>query len=188
MFRNTRTLVLSSHARGLRSWLCKYQLFSTPGASLSKTHLLTLAHKDCGRPPVMRYNFLWFQPYAVHVTCNAYDANGSLHWDSHQSCVLQTVAHICTVPMANAIATGKVCCYNFIVHLHSLPQFVESISQGYCSAALWPLACEDAWLLRLTVGCSNHCATALRLGLSESSWTHFGFTMTLVTESGGDWK
>ena len=34
--------------------------------------------------------------------------NGSLYWDSHQSCVrLQIRAGVCAVPMADAVVTAK---------------------------------------------------------------------------------
>jgi len=35
-------------------------------------------------------------------------------------------------PMDDAVATGKVNCYNYIVRLRTLLWFAETISQGYC--------------------------------------------------------
>ena len=75
------------------SWghCCWSRQYSTPGTSLSKTPLLTsaneTAHKEGGQPPVVWYNFWWFQPHSARVTCNVYDANGSSCWDSHHSCI-----------------------------------------------------------------------------------------------------
>ena len=71
------------------------------------------------------------------------------------------MASIFAALTADAIATGKVNCYNFIVRLRSLPslpRFVETISRGYCSAVQRPLACEDVLLIFVDT-------TGLKLGV-----------------------
>jgi len=61
--------------------------------------------------------------------------NVSLNWHSNQSCIrVQIGAGICAVLTADAIATGEVNCHSFIVRLHSLPWFAETISHGYSRA------------------------------------------------------
>jgi len=55
---------------------------STSGTPLRKTHLLSspneIANGECGRPPVMCYNFWWFQPYATRVICNVWDVKTNI--------------------------------------------------------------------------------------------------------------
>ena len=52
--------------------------------------------------------FKIFQSTVARVTCNVKDMNGSLYWDSHQSCMcLQIWASICTV-MVDTVVTGEV--------------------------------------------------------------------------------
>ena len=92
---------------------------------------------------------------------NVYYVNGSLYWDSHLlSICLQIRAGICAVLTADAVVTGEVKCYNFVVQLCSLLRFAETISQGYCSAAQWPLAVyshmTDPHLLYHMTGLRRH--------------------------------
>ena len=64
----------------------------------------------------MLYNVWGCQPHAADVTCNVWDVNGSLYWESHQSCIrLQIGAGIYVVPTADAVATGDVSCHNCII-------------------------------------------------------------------------
>jgi len=56
---------------------------------------------------------------------------------------LQIMADICAVPTADAVAIGEVNWYTFLIRLRSLARFAETISQGYCSSAQWPLSCVD---------------------------------------------
>ena len=98
---------ISIHAcSGLCGWLHQYQPSLRPGTSFWKSPLLTsaneIAHKGCGQPPVMWYNFGCFQPPVVYPGVS-----------------------ICAVSTADTVATGKVNCYNFIVRLHSLPRCVR---------------------------------------------------------------
>ena len=76
--------------------------------------------------------------HAVFRMCMSYYNS---YWHSHQSCIsLHVTAGICTVPTADAVATCQVSCFNCIVRLCSISRFAETIRQGYCSAALRPLA------------------------------------------------
>ena len=73
-------------------------------------------------------------------------ANGSLHYPSSN----------CAVPAADAVATGEINCYNFIVRFRSLPRFEGTISQGYGSAAQRPVWSFARMLRRRSL--HNSCA------------------------------
>ena len=63
---------------------------------------------------------------------------------------------ICTVPMADAVATGKISCYNCTGHSQGL------ISQGYSRAVQRPLTCDDRsiqFLVSLFVCSLDWCVT-----------------------------
>ena len=46
---------------------------------------------------------------------------------------------ICAVFTANAVVTGEVNCYNFIVRFRSLPRFAETIGQEYVVQRNYPV-------------------------------------------------
>ena len=114
--------------------------YHDPGSPLWKTPFLTsgseITSEECGWSPVMWYIILCGFSHSLLIlhAILTYQpvVNPSSNWGS-----------ICTVLMADAVVTGKVSCHNLIVRLHSLPRFVETISQGYCKAMQQPLACED---------------------------------------------
>ena len=56
--------------------------------------------------------------------------------------ILQIGTGICAVPTADAVATGEINCYYFIVRLRSFSWFADMVSQGYCNTAQRSLACE----------------------------------------------
>ena len=76
---------------------------------------------------------------------------GHLYWESFQTGNrLQIGAGMCAVPTRDAVPTGEVKSFTFIVRLRALPRFAKTMSQGYSSAAQQILACGDP-LWRLTV-------------------------------------
>ena len=70
---------------------------------------------------------------------------GHYIWIPTSGICLQIGVGVCTVPTADTVETGEVNCYNFIVRRHSLPQFVETISQGYVAQ------CNDPWYVRMVM-------------------------------------
>ena len=86
---------------------------------------------------------MWFQPHTARVTRNVYDVNGSLYWDSHQSCIhLQIFGGICTVLTADPIATGEVNCCNCPVCLCTLQLYGDDCP-GVYSVATTPGLMDD---------------------------------------------
>ena len=134
-----------------------------------------IAQAECSQPLVIWSIFGWFGPPAACVTYNKYGS----YRDSHQSCIrLQIGAGICAVLTADAVATGEVNFYNFIVQLRSLPQFVATISSR--TTPDWPgLFLFD---LCLVSGVNTG------LPLSPSYWPRLGSLVTNECVLQGLWQ
>ena len=121
--------------------------------------MLTRSNEDVARSALKLAN-------AIEIPSNFFAVLANISWSSLKICHreeerrrqqsttesgirLQIGAGICVVPTDDAVATIVVNSYTFLVRLHSLLRFAETISQGYSSAAQCPVACGDGGVCEL---------------------------------------
>ena len=117
-----------------------------------------IAHKACGQPPVMWYNFGWFQPHRACVTCCVRDIEANilihkaiqvrlrgewLHWNSHKLLIrLQFGAGICAVVFFSQVKQSQLAkSFNLFDLAKSCTSYRESARPSLHSKKT--LVCED---------------------------------------------